>query len=186
MTRAAQNDRAGRRASRCTALVACAAGALAGASCDTIRAKGVVANPAADTQPIDPFAPVALRLHPLTRFGVDSAGKPTIEARLELVDQWGDGVKALGRVWFGLAPAAGGGIGADAATRAGASGPELRWEVDLTNVQENATEYYDHVTRTYLITLGLGADGPPRGPATLRATFTTLDGRRLSSEINLE
>ena len=119
-----------------------------------------------------PFAPKAMRIHPLTHAEVDEAGAARVVLHMELKDAWGDTVKGVGRVqaqlWRDGGPA-------EQATR---------WDVDLRSLNDNA-DFHDPATRTYRIVLaGLPAwlneailhDAP--GTARLRVLFLTagVDG----------
>lgn len=87
-----------------------------------------------------PFAPKAMRIHPLTHAETDADGTPRVVLHMELTDAWGDTVKGIGRVQVRL-------------WREGnAGGDPVRWDVDLRGLGENA-DYYDPATRTYRIVL---------------------------------
>ena len=122
-----------------------------------------------------PFAPKAMRIHPLTHAELDAQGSPRVVLHMELKDAWGDTVKGVGQVQARLwrdGQHAGGGGGADNATR---------WDIDLRALDDNAA-FYDPATRTYRIVLaGLPAwladavrnDAPT--PARLRVLFVTTE-----------
>jgi len=99
-----------------------------------------------------PFAPASVRVYPLTN--VERTGESArIVLHLELRDAWGDTVKGVGRLLVRLyrstaVPGAAGGIGEEARRR-----QELVWEVDLTDLELNAS-LYDPSTRTYRVVLG--------------------------------
>jgi hypothetical protein len=95
-------------------------------------------------------------IHPLTRVGVDSAGRPAIMLHLEVLDRFGQSIKALGELEVRLL--ARGGLSDDRDQVADlASGTAERWLVDLREARDNARAFDDRVTRTYTIPLG----GPP-------------------------
>ncbi len=138
---------------------------------------------------VDPFAPVRVRIHPLTRWTHDDEGRPAIEARLEFLDRWGHGVKALGVARFDFARAAGAGLTPAPGGSEAAVGGTLRtrWhEVDMRDPETNSTSLYDAVTRTYVITLLLESEREMEVPGALRILFTTEDGRGLTDERRLE
>lgn len=88
-----------------------------------------------------PFAPKAMRVHPLTHAELDVDGSPRVVVHVELKDAWGDTVKGIGRVQAQV-------------WQDGKSAQEaVRWDVDLRTLGENAS-FYDPATRTYRIVLG--------------------------------
>ena len=119
-----------------------------------------------------PFAPVRVRIHPLTRIVSTDDGRE-VEVHLELYDYWGHAVKGIGTVLFELYRERTMGGGVTGATQ------EMRWPViDIRDPEENSRPY-DPVTRTYLFKLrGLPEELPP-GRIVLHATFTTANGNRL-------
>lgn len=116
-----------------------------------------------------PFAPVAMRIHPLTHAETDAEGNPRIVLHVELKDAWGDTVKGVGRIQAQL-------------WRDGQTAEDaLRWDVDLRSLTDNA-DFHDPATRTYRIPLaGLplwlnDAIKAGTGPsARLRVLFLTTD-----------
>lgn len=88
-----------------------------------------------------PFAPKAMRVHPLTHAEIDAQGQARVIVHVELKDAWGDTVKGIGRVQAQLWSEGAG------------PGDAERWDVDLRALSENAT-FYDPATRTYRIVLG--------------------------------
>lgn len=116
-----------------------------------------------------PFAPQAMRIHPLTHAELDVEDNSQIILHVELKDAWGDTVKGIGRVQAQLWRE---NQNADNATR---------WDIDLRSLADNAA-FHDPATRTYRIVLsGLPAwladavrDGTPT-PARLRVLFLTAD-----------
>lgn len=141
------------------------------ASCEGVRSKGVVDGPVRSNEPLAPFAPMASRLHPLTRWRDDEGGRPVIEARFGLLDKYGLDVRSLGEATFTLSRV---------------DGPEMRWELDLRDPDRNALENFDPVTRLYIAPLALARGEEPEPNATLRLVFVTPDGRSLASEFRLE
>lgn len=119
-----------------------------------------------------PFAPKAMRIHPLTHAETGEQGDPRVVVHVELKDAWGDTVKGVGRVQIQL-------------WRDGRTSEEaVRWDIDLRALGDNA-DYYDPATRTYRIVLaGLPAwlsEGVKAGEgdaARLRVLFLTaaVDG----------
>lgn len=133
------------------------------------------------SEPDNPFAPVEIRIHPLTRLvrEQDEDGGSRIEAHIEMLDEVGDGVKGAGQLtielYRGSGPVAG----------VGEEDQVQRWTLDLVDRRANAGAY-DRVTRTYRVVL----TGLPlfiKGPEglTLRVRLTTPAGRQLSSEARL-
>lgn len=108
--------------------------------------------PAAARLPSE-FAPVRVRVHPLTRFiraGSPDA-EPRIDAHIELLDRWGLPVRALGelRLFARFGSAASDAI---ARTRPDFAGV-IAWSIDMTDPDRNANNFYDRVTHTYRIEL---------------------------------
>ena len=88
-----------------------------------------------------PFAPKAMRVHPLTHGELDADGNARVVLHVELKDAWGDTTKGVGRVQVQLWRDGGGAEEGE------------RWAVDLRSLGENAS-FYDSATRTYRIVLG--------------------------------
>lgn len=116
-----------------------------------------------------PFAPRAMRIHPLTHAELDADGAPRIILHVELKDAWGDTVKGIGRVQAQLWHES---QTADNATR---------WDIDLRALRDNAA-FHDPATRTYRIVLtglpGWLADAVRNGTpdaARLRVLFLSAD-----------
>lgn len=144
-------------------------------------------------QPSAMFAPVRIRVHPLTRLGRDSGGRAMIVCHLEVKDRWGDTVKGAGVLQVTMYRT---GLGAVS----GQEEQERRWEVDLRDPEVNAS-LYDPATRTYRVQLGGLPEWveqmAPRDEGTggagrlrLRAVFETVgpDGRQafLRDELLIE
>lgn len=126
---------------------------------------------------IAPFGPVAVRVHPLTRFGHHPDGYPILIVHVELRDGWGESVKALGDLevqLFGPATPGGG-------------GPEVQhlvWDVDLSTVRSHL-RHWDRATRTYRVQLrdvpawmveAMSSERPdPLTRFTIRVVFTMRD-----------
>lgn len=121
----------------------------------------------------NPFAPDAIRIHPLSHATKSEHGAAII-CHLEVTDRWGDAVKALGTLQVQLyRPRAG--------LDAGTAEQILRWDIPLDDERYNAA-VYDPATRTYRIELVGLPDwiDPASGGATrleLRAVFQTLGPR---------
>lgn len=128
----------------------------------------------------NPFAPVALRIHPLTHTSTQD-GKPSIVAHVELRDAWGDPVKGVGVLQVQLYRPTG-----TATSTLGTQ--ELKWDIDLGNLELNAA-LYDPATRTYRLPLleapawieQTAGEGPR---IRLRAVLTTADaeGKQITIE----
>jgi hypothetical protein len=126
---------------------------------------------------VGPFAPVNLRIHPLTHLERDSQGAVFLLAHIQLRDRWSDLCKGVGTVQLFLYKPTGlGGSGQEE--------QELRWEIDLFDLDQNAI-FFDPATQTYRFSLGNlpgwveqmvpGGDKTATGPGRFRviARFTT-------------
>lgn len=131
----------------------------------------------------NPFAPVSIRIHPLTRMlpmADESANEASIEAHLELLDAVGDSVKGAGELALELYREGG------PASGVGEAGQVQRWSLNLSDLRVNA-DAYDRVTRTYRVILtGAPSLVRQRQGFALRARLTTPDGRQLSDEAELD
>lgn len=137
------------------------------------KAGPVVAAPAGE-----PFAPVVVRIHPLTHADAAAPGLPAdrcvLVLHFELKDRFGDTVKGLGKLRAELyrpGPAP------------GAEKQELSWEfAELANPERNAARF-DQATRTYRVPLSAPRwvaerVARPGGEATwlkVRVVFTAID-----------
>lgn len=133
--------------------------------------------------------PTQLIIHPLTRVSTDTAGKPALLIYLELRDQYGQVVKALGQVRVELM-ATGSllpGSGRDARA-------ERIWDIDLRDPNRNALLFDGLITRTYALTLGDLPDwmvawsesgGQNAGP-TVNVTFTLFAADRPEGRTELQ
>jgi hypothetical protein len=99
-----------------------------------------------------PFAPTALRIHPLTHVesGWERAGaapeRSQLILHLELLDRYGDSVKGLGVLKVELfRPAATAGPGMES--------QDLSWDVPGMELPEANTRRFDMATRTYRVPL---------------------------------
>lgn len=89
-----------------------------------------------------PFTPVVMQVHPLTRI-MQNGDSPLLICHLELRDSWGDTCKGVGELSVQLYRG----------DRAGGPGTqELRWDIDLSDLELNA-KLYDPATRTYRLSL---------------------------------
>lgn len=155
---------------------------LAGAGCD-MKPKGPVGPsmtegvPGIDTRQAV-FGPRSVEVHPLTRIVRDpETGAASIEVHLELLDQWGGSVRGFVRGAVSLYREAGPAEGASQLKR---------WNIDLTNLEENV-EGYDRVTRTYRMRLvGVPSEADRSGQLELQVVLTTLDDRRLTASRRLD
>lgn len=138
-----------------------------------------------------PFAPVALRVHPLTH--VDTAkvagGQSVLVLHVELRDFWGDTAKGIGRLNVMLyKPGTG--------VQPGLETQELKWDVPGFDEANANMALYDAATRTYRIQLEapewVGAtirDGKDGGWFTVRVVLsagTDAEARYLSDEYVLQ
>ena len=119
-----------------------------------------------------------MELHPLTRVVRDPASETVrIEAHVELLDAWGDTVKDVGEFQFELFRGTG---------DVGSMTQELVWRKDISS-PEASSRQYDAITRTYVVPLLEAPDWLRQGGrATLVATFTATDGRRLVATRRIE
>ncbi|RMH26181.1 MAG: hypothetical protein D6693_07680 [Planctomycetota bacterium] len=123
------------------------------------------------TAPNAPFAPVRVRVLPLTRLVHESDGAARLDLHVELLDAWGLPTRALGtlRVVARL----------DAADAARFSRHEpgfdgvLAWTLDLTDPATNATRAYDRITRAYRVRLAHPALAEADNPVRVEVFFTT-------------
>jgi hypothetical protein len=131
---------------------------------------------------MDMFTPVKMRLHPLSRIVPPSTGpEPVVEARVELMDQFGDICKGAGVVYCELF--------VYDALRTDHHGDRIGlWNFDLSKPEANK-QHWDNITRTYLLKLPM-----PQGSSiaikkqtrlVLAATWTLPNGGRLTDDINL-
>ena len=121
-----------------------------------------------------PYWPQRMRLHPLTRLAVDAkTGLTVIETRVELFDHEGDTTKGCGQLRVDLH---------DASDTSGDE-PLATWNRDLRLPEVNR-QYFDDVTRTYLLRLELEPAELPGRPE-LRAFFLSADGQRMRAELLL-
>lgn len=129
-------------------------------------AKGPIHTPPAGAVVASPFSPAGMRLMPLSNFEVTPDGEPRVLVFFEFLDQWGDTVKGAG--------------GLELRVRAG--GDSVEWEIDLADLERNAS-LYDPSTRAYRLALSdlpgwLGAigrgDSGSSGSVELEAYFRTI------------
>ncbi len=112
---------------------------------------GCSSTPAhSDNERAWPFRPVAMRIHPLTRFVEPDEFGPVIEVHLEFSDIDGYDTRAVGEVLLRLT------------ARGSAEIEPLEWTIDLDNLALN-TRHYRAVTRTYEIPVSVRWPEPPRG-----------------------
>src|SRR5262245_32544279 len=101
--------------------------------------------------PMDPaaFAPVSLRIHPLTHVEPwpGHAGRCLLVLHFELKDRFGDAVKGLGRLQAQLyKPGAG--------VTPGIETQELTWDVPGMDAAQTNSDRFDQATRSYRVPLG--------------------------------
>ena len=100
-----------------------------------------------------------------------------LKARVELFDQMGDPVKAIGHFRFDLYREGG--------QSAGSLAKRLyTWHVSTLTL-DTQSQFYESVSRTYLFVLDLGQWRPQRGVA-LQVTFTSSLGNRLEATVLLD
>lgn len=129
---------------------------------------------------MDMFAPISMRLHPLTRIITPPLpATPEIEARLECTDQMGDITKGVGSVSFQLC--------SWEFASLSHQGPRLAtWISDITTPDHNKL-HWDPITRTYLFHLPLEASIPlsPGKKYVLLATLHFTNNTQLTDDIVL-
>ena len=155
------------------------AATLAGCSMFTSSPTPPSSSPTRPVPASNPFAPVGLRVHPLTRTVINKEGKPELVVHLELRDAWGDSTKGVGALLIRVFGPASGPAG-------GAAAPLQRWDIDLSNLDTNAA-MFDPATRTYRMQLTGAPDwltelasttpGKSKPRVILQATLTLPDGR---------
>jgi len=160
-----------------------------GAGC-AARPRPPIAGHAERSGILNPFGPAAMAIHPLTRVDRDAQGRLWIICHIELRDAWGDTCKSTGQLQVQLYRPVGG-------RASGLGSQELIWNVDLSDLDRNAS-LYDPATRTYRLPLedapawlATGGDRPRDLPiARLRAVLVTTgprgEERVLESEFALE
>lgn len=144
---------------------------------------------------IDPkwaIPPASIAIHPLTRVGADSAGDPALLLYLEVHDEFGQTIKALGRIRVELyrpgssrpAPAEAPASPDHSISPDTVQPRDQSWDVDLTEPERNARMFDDLVTRTYTLPLGglpswltdwSRAQGGGANAPTVIVTFTYRD-----------
>ncbi len=123
---------------------------------------------------MDMFTPVKMRLHPLSRL---VPSPPTVEARLEFTDQFGDISKSVGTARFELF--------AYDSLAFDHQGKRLgQWDETLTTPDDNRN-HWDAITRTYLFKLSPDGSIAGHDRIVLAATFTLPNGETLSDQITL-
>ena len=137
----------------------------------------VARQPALSGSGMDMFAPVAMRVHPLSRVALeDKAAR--LQARLELTDQMGDVGKGIGTValeLFVYQPLLPGHRG----KRIGA------WALDLSTPAANRARW-DAITRTYLFDVLLPAGSvQPKTRYLLVAALTQPNGAQLRDDLDV-
>jgi hypothetical protein len=176
---------------RVMAVVALAAAGSLGLGCVAGEdEEGAVAGGRIRGEVVSPFAPVALRVHPLTHVdpgqagAAGEAGVALVILHVELLDRFGDTVKAAGPVKVELYRP---GAGAMAAM-------ETReaewWLTEMAEPEVNASRF-DRATRTYRLPLRLsgwpaawaqGGEGPAYVRLVVMAECVGPDGRERSLE----
>lgn len=114
--------------------------------------------------------PHAVRVYPSTRYAHEG-DQLLIEARLELLDEMGDSLKASGDYHLRLL------------TTGHVSGSEeadllYQWDVRVRTLPDHQNTY-DPITRTYLLRLKMNQSQPPQDNVTLHVTFTPVQAAPL-------
>lgn len=141
--------------------------ALSLAACDDLNRRAL------NGSGMDMFAPVALRLHPLTRILPDQ-----LEARVELMDQMDDVTKGVGRINLEL-------YRYELASLNHRGQLIGSWQADVSTLQANE-KYWDAITRTYVFRHPLDAQQTrDAGRFVLVATMQFPNNSELSSQMTL-
>lgn len=112
-----------------------------------------------------PFAPTAMRIHPLTHTEADGESS-RIVLHVEVRDGWGDTIKGVGDVQVHLRRSGSATIGESG----------IKWDIDLRDLTTNVS-YFDSVTRTYRFVLsGMPDWFAIEGRGKLRVQFRTARG----------
>lgn len=158
------------RNAACLASLLAAATTLAG--CEW-KGGPFAATPA--TQPADMFhpAPKTLRVYPTSRF-VQENGRTLLEARVELLDEMEDSIKAVGDFHIELL-AAGKASGASVGQRL------YSWDVAVTTITDQK-RFYDRISRAYLFRLSLDDAPQPRRDTLLKVTYMPVTGPRIEAQ----
>jgi len=127
-------------------------------------------------------------IHPLTRVGLDSVGKPALVLHMEVKDRFGQTIKSLGRLRVELYRPTSemmAGSNEGEGSTAGVQKKDRTWEIDLTDPLANSQRFDDLITRTYTIFMadppgwllawaaGKGGNVSPN----LQVAFTVVDER---------
>lgn len=159
-------------------LILVAAALLSACSRSTIRARppgeGTASEHAIENP--GPFAPVSIRIHPLTHIAELPNGQAEIVCHIEFKDRWHQPVKAAGPLEIQLYQPVGG-------LNAELDRQNLRWPLELGDLDRNA-DWYDAVTRTYRFQLEVPAGALPGSGSLvrLRAVFVarTAEGAEIT------
>lgn len=123
--------------------------------------------------------PLTMRVYPSTRF-IREKGRPILEARVELLDEMGDPVKAAGTLVFEL-------VSGDSTRRRDVGQRLYKWDEESPGqplslmTLADQEKFYDPITRAYLFRLTLQDLKPSRQTVTLEITLTQPDGTRLTA-----
>ena len=170
----------------CVSLIALCAGGCAPKSGDASISPEV--TPPTTTTDVVPgaFVPVRVRIHPLTRMlpAIPPDTPARIDAHIELIDQWGLPVRALGELRF-VARLDEADANTVAQTQPNFPGVVV-WNIDMTDPEANASQYYDRVTRTYHIALSDATLVEARSPLTLDVVFVAPGVATLPATMRLD
>jgi hypothetical protein len=120
--------------------------------------------------------PTSMRVYPSSRFTRTTEGLTLFEAHLEMLDDMGDSIKAVGDYRLELL----------AVDESGAIGRRLYvWNVAMLTLDDQM-RHYDSVTRTYRLRLRLDEHGQPPSPVALRVLFRPVQGPRLEAQQTLQ
>jgi hypothetical protein len=144
---------------------------------DTAAGDGAGDAPSNATQPSGEApsswqpSPTRLKIYPATQF-IERDGEPMLKASIELLDALGDSIKAPGHLRCELY----------ARGQYGAVGDRLyRWDIPIRTLKQQR-QYFDLVTRTYVLRLSMDSPQATEKPTMLRVTFTRPNGPRLQTE----
>jgi len=119
--------------------------------------------------------PVRIRVYPTSRFATYRDGKAVVlDARIELLDEMDDSIKAAGEFHFELLDELDKG-------RTALARRLYSWDVPMFTLEEQR-QHYDKVTRAYLFRLKMDEPFFPAKDTTLKAVYIPPKGRTLKDE----
>lgn len=166
-------------AAACAAAVCClSAVSVGGCGWDPYRSlpSSTGADDPAPSAAAQALSPRTLVISPLTSIRRSETAEDQLVVHLAILDGFNQPVKALGTVMIELTRPV---RHADDGSPIGGEDATTRWEIDLRDPEVNAAAFDGFVTKTYALRLGGlpgGETAPTGGWATVKATFTVVDG----------